>query len=78
LNNIETQFQERTAEPQVAPLRFAPVGMTILLWTQELRREILDPALEIVIPRACDFIRFREKPMLKTKNLGASKSAKNQ
>ena len=23
-------FQERTAEPQVPPLRFAPVGMTIL------------------------------------------------
>ena len=32
----------------------------------------------LVIPRACDFIRFRKKPMVKTKNLGASKSAKNQ
>jgi hypothetical protein len=34
--------------------------------------------LPFVISRACDFIRFREKPMLKTRNLGASKSAKNQ
>ena len=28
---FEKPFQERAAEPQVPPLRFAPVGMTILL-----------------------------------------------
>ena len=28
---FEKTFQERAAEPQVPPLRFAPVGMTILL-----------------------------------------------
>ena len=32
----------------------------------------------LVIPRACDFIGFSKKPILKTKPLGASKSAKNQ
>jgi hypothetical protein len=42
-------------------------------------------ALTFVIPRGCDFIGFAQKPMLKTKSLGASKrslgaskSAKNQ
>jgi hypothetical protein len=33
---------------------------------------------KIVILRGCDFIGFVQKPMLKTKRLGASKSAKNQ
>jgi hypothetical protein len=28
---LSKAFQERAAEPQVPPLRFAPVGMTILL-----------------------------------------------
>jgi hypothetical protein len=37
-------------KPQVPPLRFAPVGMTILLWPQGLQREILDPCNRIVIP----------------------------
>jgi hypothetical protein len=34
--------------------------------------------LPFVIPRACDFIGFEKKLMLKTKGLGASKVAKNQ
>jgi hypothetical protein len=37
----------REKKPQVPPLRFAPVGMTILLCPQELQREILDPAIEL-------------------------------
>jgi hypothetical protein len=37
-------------KPQVPPLRFAPVGMTILLCPQELQREILDPRDRIVSP----------------------------
>jgi len=36
-------------EPQVPPLRFAPVGMTILLCPQALQREILDPRNRFVI-----------------------------
>jgi hypothetical protein len=35
-------------------------------------------AFSFVIPRACDFIGFEKKLMLKTKGLGASKVAKNQ
>jgi hypothetical protein len=34
-------------EPQVPSLRFTPVGMTILLYPQELQREILAPATEL-------------------------------
>ena len=34
-------------KPQVPPLRFAPVGMTILLWPQELQGEIPNPAIEL-------------------------------
>src|ERR1700761_1059844 len=39
-------------EPQVPPLRSlgAPVGMTILLCAQQLRRESLGPCQRIVIP----------------------------
>jgi hypothetical protein len=48
------------------------------LWAVTASAGKLDPYNTIVIPRACDFIRFRKKPMVKTKNLGASKSAKNQ
>jgi hypothetical protein len=43
---------KRLAEkkPQVPPLRFAPVGMTILLCAQELQLEILALHDRIVIP----------------------------
>jgi hypothetical protein len=34
-------------EPQVPSLRFAPVGMTILLCTQKLQRDIHDPAMKL-------------------------------
>jgi hypothetical protein len=37
----------REGKQQVPPLRYAPVGMTILLCPQELQREILDSATEL-------------------------------
>jgi len=40
--------------PQVPPLRFAPVGMTILLCPQQLQREILDPLDRIIILTGAD------------------------
>jgi hypothetical protein len=42
----------REKKPQVPPLRFAPVGMTILLCPQELQREILDSAIELSSDRS--------------------------
>ena len=45
LMRLSDRYPKRTREnePQVPPLRFAPVGMTILLRPQELQREILGP-----------------------------------
>src|ERR1700761_9495878 len=45
--SVPKHFQKRVAEPQVPPLRFAPVGMTILVCPQELRREIRHLASEL-------------------------------
>jgi hypothetical protein len=44
-------FQERTVETQVPPLRSfgAPVGMTIRLSPQAIKRETPDPATKFVI-----------------------------
>jgi PAS domain-containing protein len=36
----------RIRKPRVPPLRFAPVGMTILLCPQKLQREILTPVTD--------------------------------
>jgi hypothetical protein len=33
---VEKYFQDRSAEPQIPPLRYAPVGMTILLGARKL------------------------------------------
>jgi hypothetical protein len=47
---VEKYFQDRSAEPQIPPLRYAPVGMTILLLPRGVRTSNSYEALRLVPP----------------------------
>jgi len=49
-SRLKRRVSTGETKPQVPPLRFASVGMTILLCPQQLHRGILDPCIRIVIP----------------------------